>query len=90
MSHRFRDLIVWQRAMQFVTQIYVLTRDFPQHELFGLTSQLRRAAISVPLNIAEGAGSDSSNEFKRFSRHSAQIYLRNDDRDRDLGAVTIL
>ena len=66
MSHRFRDLVVWQHAMQFVTQIYVLTRDFPQHELFGLTSQLRRAAISVPLNIAEGAGSDSSNEFKRF------------------------
>ncbi|MDQ5852912.1 MAG: four helix bundle protein, partial [Chloroflexota bacterium] len=54
MSHRFRDLVVWQRAMQFVTQIYVLTRDFPKHELFGLTSQLRRAAISVPLNIAEG------------------------------------
>ncbi len=66
MPHRFRELVVWQRAMELVTQIYVLTRDFPQHELFGLTNQLRRAAVSIPLNIAEGAGSDSPNEFRRF------------------------
>ncbi len=66
MAHKFRELIVWQRAIEFVTRVYTLIRDFPQHELFGLTSQLRRAATSVPLNIAEGAGSDSPNEFKRF------------------------
>ncbi len=66
MPHKFRDLIVWQRAMEFVAQVYVLTYDYPKHELFGLTSQLRRAAISIPLNIAEGAGSDSSKDFSRF------------------------
>ena len=66
MAHKFRELIVWQRAMEFVTNVYNLTRVFPQHEQFGLTSQLRRAAASIPLNIAEGAGSDGPNEFKRF------------------------
>jgi four helix bundle protein len=66
MAHKFRELVVWQRAMEFVTNVYTLTRVFPQHEQFGLTSQLRRAATSIPLNIAEGAGSDSPNEFKRF------------------------
>ncbi len=66
MAHKFRELIVWQRAMEFVTRVYTLTRDFPHYEQFGLTNQLRRAATSIPLNIAEGAGSDSANEFKRF------------------------
>ncbi len=66
MSHKFRELVVWQRAMNFVTRVYTLTRDFPQHEQFGLTNQLRRATTSIPLNIAEGAGSDSPNEFGRF------------------------
>lgn len=66
MAHKFRELIVWQRAMGFVTNVYTFTRVFPQHEQFGLSSQLRRAATSIPLNIAEGAGSDSPNEFKRF------------------------
>jgi len=65
-SHKFRELTVWRQAMSFVTEVYALTRSFPQHELFGLTSQIRRAAISIPLNIAEGAGCDTSNEFKRF------------------------
>jgi four helix bundle protein len=57
---------VWQRAMDFVTEMYRVSADFPKAEQFGLTSQIRRAAISIPLNIAEGAGSASSAEFQRF------------------------
>ena len=52
-ARSFEDLIVWQKAHQFVLGVYRLTRDFPRHELYGLTSQLRRAATSVPANIAE-------------------------------------
>ena len=59
----YRDLIVWQKAMQLVTEIYKLTENFPKSETFGLRSQLRRAAISIPSNIAEGQGRDSSKEF---------------------------
>ncbi|MBK9715892.1 MAG: four helix bundle protein [Kouleothrix sp.] len=66
MAHKFRELIVWQRAMELATQIYTLSREFPREEQFGLTSQLRRAAVSIALNIAEGAGSDSSNDVARF------------------------
>ena len=66
MAHKFRNLTVWQRAMELVTRVYTLTHDFPPHELYGLVSQLRRAAISIPLNIAEGAGSSSTIEFARF------------------------
>jgi four helix bundle protein len=50
----FEDLIVWQKAHQFVLAIYALTESFPRSELFGLTSQMRRAGISIPSNIAEG------------------------------------
>ena len=53
-SKTFRDLLVWQKAHGFVLAIYPLTASFPKHELFGLTSQLRRAASSIPANIAEG------------------------------------
>lgn len=49
------DLSVWQRAVDFVTRIYELTRTFPKEEMYGLTNQLRRAAVSIPSNIAEGA-----------------------------------
>ena len=66
MAHKFRNLRVWQRSMSFVTEVYQLTQVFPKHELFGLTSQLRRAALSIPLNIAEGSGGNSSKEFARF------------------------
>jgi four helix bundle protein len=66
MAHKFRELMVWQRAMVLVTDTYKLTHEFPHEERFGLTSQLRRAAVSIPLNIAEGSGSDSPNEFARF------------------------
>jgi four helix bundle protein len=64
--HKFRDLKVWQRAMDFVTDVYRVSTGFPDAEQFGLTSQLRRAAISIPLNIAEGAGNNSNTEFQRF------------------------
>jgi four helix bundle protein len=64
--HKFRELKVWQRAMDFVTEIYRVSARFPRPEQFGLTSQIRRAAVSIPLNIAEGAGAGSDAEFRRF------------------------
>ncbi|HYN89026.1 MAG TPA: four helix bundle protein [Ardenticatenaceae bacterium] len=66
--HKFRELKVWQRAMDLVVEVYRLTQAFPSTEQFGLTSQLRRAAVSIPLNISEGAGSGSDPEFRRFLR----------------------
>ena len=63
-SHK--DLKVWQESMDLVVLIYDLTEQFPSKEAFGLTSQLRRAAVSIPSNIAEGAGRRGENEFKRF------------------------
>jgi four helix bundle protein len=62
----FRDIKVWQKAMNFVTNSYKNTRSFPQEEMFGLTSQMRRSAVSIPSNIAEGFGRKSTNEFIRF------------------------
>ena len=53
-AKKFKDLLVWQKAHQLVIEIYKLTKTYPKHEMFGLTSQLRRAAISVPANLAEG------------------------------------
>jgi four helix bundle protein len=53
-AQSFEDLVAWQKAHEFVLGVYALTKTFPNHELFGLTSQLRRAAVSVPANIAEG------------------------------------
>jgi four helix bundle protein len=64
--HNYKELIVWQKAMDLVVQVYELTRIYPKEELFGLTSQLRRAAVSIALNIAEGAGCESDLEFARF------------------------
>lgn len=66
MGHSYRDLIVWQHAVKFVTHIYEVTRSFPKEERYELTNQLRRAAISVPSNIAEGQGRLSPREFKHF------------------------
>lgn len=64
----FRDLIVWQRGMELVREIYIQTRTMPKAELFALTSQMRRAACSVPMNIAEGFGKHSRPEFVRGLR----------------------
>lgn len=60
------DLRAWQLAMQLVTQIYAISKDFPAEEKFGLSNQLRRAAVSVPSNIAEGAARGSDADFLRF------------------------
>jgi four helix bundle protein len=65
-KHFYRDLVVWQRAIELVTDIYRRTASFPDHERFGLTSQLRRAAVSVPSNIAEGQGRFTRGEFRQF------------------------
>jgi four helix bundle protein len=62
----FRDLLVWQRSIQLATSIYRLTGDFPREEIYGLTSQMRRAAVSIASNIAEGQGRLSAGEFKQF------------------------
>jgi four helix bundle protein len=62
----YRDLIVWQKATALVTEIYRATRDFPREEMFGLTSQLRRSAVSAASNIAEGQGRMSKGEFRQF------------------------
>jgi len=66
MGGSYRDLIAWQRAMNLVTAIYGATQAFPRDELYGLTNQLRRAAVSVPSNIAEGQARFSPKEFHRF------------------------
>jgi four helix bundle protein len=66
MSQSFRDLLVWQKAMQLTVAIYRLTQGFPREEIYGLTSQIRRAAVSVPSNIAEGQGRLNSAEFRQF------------------------
>ena len=63
-SHK--DLKVWQESMTLVINIYKLSEDFPKHEIYGLSSQIRRAAVSIPSNIAEGAGRKGENEFIRF------------------------
>ena len=62
----FRELIAWQKSVDLVIEIYQASASFPKEELYGLTSQLRRAAISIPSNIAEGQGRDSTPEFLRF------------------------
>ena len=67
-SHR--QLIAWQKAMDFGAEVYRVTRTFPKEEMYGLTSQLRRAAVSIPSNIAEGQGRQTTGEFRQFLGHS--------------------
>jgi four helix bundle protein len=64
--NKFKELIVWQKAMDLAEEVYVLTKDFPKEEKFGLQSQVRRCVVSIASNIAEGAGRVSKNEFKQF------------------------
>ena len=70
MGQSFKDLVAWQRAIELALSIYALTSKFPDAERFGLTSQMRRAAVSVGSNIAEGYGRSSKGEFLQFLGHS--------------------
>lgn len=62
----YRNLIVWQKAHLLTLDVYAFTKNFPNYELYGITSQLRRASTSVPTNLAEGSGKQTDKEFKRF------------------------
>jgi len=64
--HRFKELKVWQKGRELVKDIYKTTHNFPEDELFGITSQMRRSAISIPANIAEGCGRNTGNDLNRF------------------------
>src|SRR5688572_33227543 len=81
-ARSFEDVIVWQRSHQFVLDTYKLSEDFPKHELFGLTSQLRRAAVSIPANFAEGFRKVTKPDKLRFygislsSLEECRYYLR--------------
>jgi four helix bundle protein len=71
MAQHFKDLIVWQKAMDLVTDAYRVTESFPKREVYSLTDQIRRAAVSVPSNIAEGQAHFSKAEFLHSLRHSS-------------------
>jgi four helix bundle protein len=64
--HNYKELKVWQKSRELVKFIYQLTKKYPKEEIYSLTSQVRRAAVSIPSNIAEGAGHSSKKEFSRF------------------------
>ena len=65
-SRSYRDLEVWKLSIDFVKKVYQVTHNFPDSEKFGLINQIRRAAVSIPSNIAEGQGRNSTKEFKQF------------------------
>jgi len=66
MVRSFRDLTVWQKSMQMAVTVYRLTREFPKEETYGLSSQMRRAAVSIPSDIAEGHGRLNTGEYRQF------------------------
>jgi four helix bundle protein len=70
MPAHFKDLIAWQKAMALTNAVYDATEGFPKHEVYGLTNQIRRAAVSIPSNIAEGSAHSSKKEFVHFLRHA--------------------
>jgi four helix bundle protein len=96
----YKDLLVWQKAMALAELIYRLTRAFPSEEKFGLTAQMRRAAVSVPSNLAEGQARNTTGEFILFISHaegslaeldtqlrlSAKLGLRREDETQDIAA----
>ena len=67
-TQSYRDLIVWQRAIELVVELYAITEKFPREELFGITSQMRRAAVSIPSNIAEGRSRGTKADYLNFLR----------------------
>ena len=66
MAKSFRELLVWQKGIQLSVLIYRLTKQFPREEIYGLSNQMRRAAVSIPSNIAEGAGRLNTREYKQY------------------------
>jgi four helix bundle protein len=66
----YKDLLVWQKGIALVKQVYALTRTFPDDEKFGLVAQMRRAAVSIPSNIAEGQARHTTKEFVQFLSHA--------------------
>lgn len=66
----YRELVAWQKAMDLTAEVYRITKSFPNDELYGITSQLRRASVSVPANIAEGQGRQTTGEFRQFLGHA--------------------
>jgi len=66
----YQQIIAWQKSMALVIDVYRVTQTFPRQEIYGLTSQIRRAAVSIPSNIAEGQGRLSRGEFKQFLGHA--------------------
>lgn len=66
----FKELVVWQKGMDIAKRVYLLTKDFPPEEKFGLVSQMRRAAVSIPSNIAEGQARNTTGEFVQFISHA--------------------
>ncbi len=65
-EHSYRDLIVWQKSMDLIVAIYKLTEYLPKSEIYGLTSQMRRAAVSIPSNIAEGRRRGTRKDYRQF------------------------
>ena len=66
----YKDLVVWQKGMQLAKEVYQLTQSFPAEEKFGLVSQMRRAVVSVPSNVAEGQARNTTGEFVQFVSHA--------------------
>ena len=66
-KHGYKQLVVWQKADELALQVYLITKTFPRDELYGITSQLRRAALSVPTNIVEGYGRHGKGELRQFT-----------------------
>ena len=64
--NKYQDLIVWKKAIEYTVKVYEMTKKFPAEEKFGLVGQINRAAVSIPSNVAEGAGRDSKKEFSQF------------------------
>jgi four helix bundle protein len=71
LGQSYRDLIAWQKGIELVAAVYRITQTFPKEELYGLTAQLRRAAVSIPSNVAEEQGRKSKAEFRHFLHNAA-------------------
>src|SRR6266566_7108238 len=87
LAENFKDLLVWQKGMSIAKMVYELTRGFPSDERFGLISQMRRAAVSIPSNLAEGQARHTTGEFIQFFSHAegSLAELKTQLRERALG-----